>query len=240
MTALVELETAGGKQQVRIFSLRGCHLIGMLARTAIAKQFRAWVLDVLEKYTRPIRRLTSQATKKALPGGLTCEQQDAIKALVRSRVDALPENQRAKAAICCWSSLKSKFGCTYKAIPPEYFGEALSLVARLPLEGELLPPPRKPVKTYHYPRKLLEQPHFTTPKIPASLGVSMLANTKEFVSPLFALLNELRTDGHDISSPWDEAIAMREAIQRADKAMEEITSLMWVSRFDYASTAGNT
>ncbi|WP_153248767.1 BRO-N domain-containing protein [Candidatus Methylospira mobilis] len=26
MTALIELDTAGGKQQVRIFSLRGCHL----------------------------------------------------------------------------------------------------------------------------------------------------------------------------------------------------------------------
>ncbi|MFW1869223.1 Bro-N domain-containing protein [Acinetobacter sp. ULE_I024] len=34
---------------MRIFSLRGCHLIAMLARTAIAKQFRKWVLDVLDK-----------------------------------------------------------------------------------------------------------------------------------------------------------------------------------------------
>lgn len=34
---------------MRIFSLRGCHLIAMLARTEIAKQFRKWVLDVLDK-----------------------------------------------------------------------------------------------------------------------------------------------------------------------------------------------
>lgn len=34
---------------MRIFSLRGCHLIAMLARTAIAKQFRKWVLDILDK-----------------------------------------------------------------------------------------------------------------------------------------------------------------------------------------------
>ncbi|MDO9859048.1 hypothetical protein Q7453_11990, partial [Glaesserella parasuis] len=27
MTALIELQTAGGKQQVRVFSLRGAHLI---------------------------------------------------------------------------------------------------------------------------------------------------------------------------------------------------------------------
>lgn len=52
MTALVELQTAGGKQQVRIFSPRGCWLIGMFARTAKAKAFRRWVLDVLEREAR--------------------------------------------------------------------------------------------------------------------------------------------------------------------------------------------
>lgn len=49
MTQVIELPTAGGKQQVRVFSLRGCHLLGMLARTKAAKEFRHWVLDVLEK-----------------------------------------------------------------------------------------------------------------------------------------------------------------------------------------------
>jgi len=49
MTQVIELPTAGGKQQVRVFSLRGCHLLGMLARTKTAKEFRRWVLDVLEK-----------------------------------------------------------------------------------------------------------------------------------------------------------------------------------------------
>jgi prophage antirepressor-like protein len=34
---------------MRIFSLRGCHLIAMFARTPVAKEFRKWVLDVLEK-----------------------------------------------------------------------------------------------------------------------------------------------------------------------------------------------
>jgi prophage antirepressor-like protein len=48
LTQLVELDTAGGRQQVRIFSPRGCYLLGMLARTERAKSFRAWVLDVLE------------------------------------------------------------------------------------------------------------------------------------------------------------------------------------------------
>ena len=53
MTSLVKLhprnEDAGQMREVRIFSLRGCHLLGMFARTAIAKEFRKWALDVLDQ-----------------------------------------------------------------------------------------------------------------------------------------------------------------------------------------------
>lgn len=80
----------------------------------------------------------SRRKQKALPNGLTLEQQDAIKGLVKARVDALTPDRRAKAAITCWSALKSKFGCTYKEIAPEYFTDAASLVARVPLEGEYI------------------------------------------------------------------------------------------------------
>ncbi|MFK6084126.1 BRO family protein [Acinetobacter baumannii] len=34
----------------RIFNSRGCHLITFFARTTVAKQFRKWVLDVLDKH----------------------------------------------------------------------------------------------------------------------------------------------------------------------------------------------
>lgn len=49
LTRLVKLGTAGGKQLVRIFSLRGAHLLAMFARTDVAKAFRVWVLDILER-----------------------------------------------------------------------------------------------------------------------------------------------------------------------------------------------
>lgn len=48
MTTVIDLPTAGGVQKVRVFSLRGAHLIGMLARTKKAKAFRRWVLDILD------------------------------------------------------------------------------------------------------------------------------------------------------------------------------------------------
>ena len=36
-------------KMIRIFSLRGCHLIAMFSKTDIAKQFRKWVLDILDR-----------------------------------------------------------------------------------------------------------------------------------------------------------------------------------------------
>lgn len=53
MTRLVETKTNGGLQSIRVFSLRGCHLIAMFAKTAIAKEFRKWVLDILDREVQP-------------------------------------------------------------------------------------------------------------------------------------------------------------------------------------------
>lgn len=66
MTQLIELETAGGAQQVRVFSLRGAHLLGMLARTERAKEFRRWVLDVLEEKSKQQNSLTTRYHKTML------------------------------------------------------------------------------------------------------------------------------------------------------------------------------
>ncbi|HFW4698019.1 TPA: Bro-N domain-containing protein [Salmonella enterica subsp. enterica serovar Mississippi] len=50
MTQVVESTTSGNyRKKVRIFSLRGAHLIAMFARTPVAKEFRRWVLDILDK-----------------------------------------------------------------------------------------------------------------------------------------------------------------------------------------------
>ncbi|MGX8941919.1 BRO-N domain-containing protein [Symbiopectobacterium sp. Eva_TO] len=53
MTAVIKLPDANGDMQnTRIFSLRGAHLIAMFANTPIAKEFRKWVLDILDKETK--------------------------------------------------------------------------------------------------------------------------------------------------------------------------------------------
>ncbi|APM54846.1 Phage anti-repressor protein [Klebsiella pneumoniae] len=49
MTQVIESVTSGNyRKKVRVFSLRGAHLIAMFARTDVAKEFRRWVLDILD------------------------------------------------------------------------------------------------------------------------------------------------------------------------------------------------
>lgn len=50
MTQVIESVTSGNyRKKVRVFSLRGAHLIAMFARTCVAKEFRRWVLDILDR-----------------------------------------------------------------------------------------------------------------------------------------------------------------------------------------------
>lgn len=49
MSVVINLSTTDTPAPSRIFSLRGCHLVAMFARTPVSKAFRRWVLDVLDK-----------------------------------------------------------------------------------------------------------------------------------------------------------------------------------------------
>lgn len=54
MSMVIKMKTNGinnnlREKSVRVFSLRGCHLIAMFATTDKAKSFRKWVLDVLDR-----------------------------------------------------------------------------------------------------------------------------------------------------------------------------------------------
>ncbi|AMW78861.1 hypothetical protein AMD27_08210 [Acinetobacter sp. TGL-Y2] len=64
---------------IRIFSLRGCHLIAMFSKTDIAKQFRKWVLDVLDKET-----LQQQIDTRVK---INSEQQAELKEIVDRRCE---------------------------------------------------------------------------------------------------------------------------------------------------------
>ena len=129
MTALVEMQTAGGIQKVRIFSLRGAHLIAMFARTKIAKEFRKWVLDVLDKEVRK--------TTALLPNTITPEQQQAIQSAVQQAHHRTGLHWQE-----IYRQLKSAFKVAkYDQIPQSQFGNAMAFIMNL--QPIALPPVEK-------------------------------------------------------------------------------------------------
>lgn len=129
MTALVEMKTAGGIQKVRIFSLRGAHLIAMFARTKIAKEFRKWVLDVLDKEVRK--------TTALLPNTITPEQQQAIQSAVQQAHHRTGLHWQE-----IYRQLKSAFKVAkYDQLPQDQFGNAMAFIMNL--QPIALPPVEK-------------------------------------------------------------------------------------------------
>jgi phage anti-repressor protein len=124
--------------------------LGMIERNDKGRQIRRYFLD-MEKVahqlsTNPLQ-LPEAKTKKAIAGGLSLDQQDTIKALVKSRAEGLPKDKQAGAIIKQWSAIKKKYGMSYKEVAPENFVNIISLITRLPIDGELVEKSPIPTET---------------------------------------------------------------------------------------------
>lgn len=134
------------RRKARIFSLRGCHLVAMFARTPVAKAFRRWVLDVLDKLDAEQHAASSSPDDFTSPLSLTpstTEDRKPLRALVGSwaQVSGLP-------FAACWNQLKAAFNlANIKELPQEWIPDALAWVQAkidalpkaLPLQPERLP-----------------------------------------------------------------------------------------------------
>jgi len=119
-----QIDGLGGNQGLqtgsRIFSLRGCHLIAMFSKTAIAKQFRVWVLDILDKeVTKAQPLLESPTITKAQTGELF------------TRVKLIAgESGKIRSAI--WSRFQNHYHLSsYKDLPADKYEDALVYLDRL-------------------------------------------------------------------------------------------------------------
>lgn len=112
----------------------GLYALVLRSRKPEARTFAKWVTsEVL-----PAIRKTGKFDVKTSSGPLTEEMRSIIKAMVIERAKSLPVDQQAGAIIKAWSALKTHFGKGYKEIPVDQFAEALSLVARMQVEWELV------------------------------------------------------------------------------------------------------
>ncbi|WP_395839891.1 Rha family transcriptional regulator, partial [Edwardsiella tarda] len=172
-------------------------VMGFTGKRAAA--FKEAYIAEFNRMEAQLLQKTTSRNLKALPDKLTPEQQSAIKELVKSRVEAIAQDKRAKAAITMWSALKSHFGVTYKDIHQNQFIEALSLAARIPLEGEYLskaPAAALDQARYNFPAETAD-PHdrkfgnaWITPRV-------ILDERNR--APELELLEVLEHDGYDVT-----------------------------------------
>ena len=133
MTALIEIQTAGGMQKVRVFSLRGTHLIAMFARAKIAKEFRKWVLDILDEEVKKSTAL--------LPSTITPEQQQAIQSAVQQAHHRTGLHWQE-----IYRQLKAMFHIAkYDQLPQDQFGNAMAFIMNL--QPIALPVPKPKIYT---------------------------------------------------------------------------------------------
>lgn len=100
--SVVSSKTKGLTAKIRIFSLRGCHLLAMFARTDIAKAFRVWVLDILERETKTTshqRTPLRKACDRLAVGNMLIS--DAYKIVTNhynvDHIDQIPESKLPEA-----------------------------------------------------------------------------------------------------------------------------------------------
>lgn len=121
------------------FTLRGCHLLAMFARTPVAKSFRRWVLDVLDKLAEQ-ERARHAAEAKELPDVSRLSTPDSRKPL-RSLVRAWAQIAGVHYG-ALWPQVKAHFQLSrIDDLPESWIPDALAFVqSKIDQCGKALPP----------------------------------------------------------------------------------------------------
>lgn len=160
--------------KARIFSLRGCHLVAMFARTPVAKAFRRWVLDVLDKLDAEQHAALSSPTPDDFTSPLSLTPSSVadrkpLRALVGSwaQVSGLP-------FAACWNQLKAAFQlANIKELPQEWIPDALAWVqARIDALPKALPP--QPERLPLYRNGCFYPPHRDRSHVPGPQEAALL------------------------------------------------------------------
>ena len=177
-----------------------------------AETAQSFEISVTDEFIPDIRKHERHTSSQA-DCFISSNQQSALQQIL---------SQRAGGSDVVTTEIRNRFNEHFKVgsfdqLTEERFVDAVVFLAAIPIHESF------PSARYQYPRALFNQPYFVAPSSDhACLSLSMLSNPAQFKSPLMSLLNQLRNEGHDVSAPLDEAIAMRMAMRQTNKVMDEI------------------
>lgn len=161
MTQLVEITAQpqnGAEGRARIFSLRGCHLLAMFARTPVAKAFRKWVLDVIEQYGDRVPAAEPVMLNDEL---ISASERAELKLIVDAKLSTYPAAVQGKARAEIWAKFNRHFRIAeYKQLPARLMPEAreflLSVRVRainaIPTAESAIPYPALPASSVYAAR----------------------------------------------------------------------------------------
>lgn len=130
MTTTIELMVGVTPQVTRIFSLRGCHLLAMFARTPVAKAFRVWVLDVLDKLN------AERSDAVPTSGPLSPSHRSELKGIVDAKLSTYPASVQGKARSEIWTRFNRHFRIAeYAQLPAERMAEARDYLIELEVKA---------------------------------------------------------------------------------------------------------
>lgn len=165
MTQLIENSAEiqfGSEGRSRIFSLRGCHLLAMFARTPVAKAFRKWVLDVIEQYGDRVPVAEPVTLNDEL---ISASERAELKLIVDAKLSTYPAAVQGKARAEIWAKFNRHFRIAeYKQLPARLMPEAreflLSVRVRainaIPTAESAIPYPSLPVASSLYRDRVRE------------------------------------------------------------------------------------
>ena len=129
MSVVINSSTTGIPVMTRIFSLRGCHLLAMFARTPVAKAFRRWVLDVIEQYGDRVP-VAHPVTLNEAP--ISPEQRAELKLIVDTKVGMVPKAVQRRAYKEIWTRFNRHFHIAeYKQLPCSHMDEARDFLLKM-------------------------------------------------------------------------------------------------------------
>ena len=152
----------GSEGRSRIFSLRGCHLLAMFARTPVAKAFRKWVLDVIEQYGDRVPVAEPVTLNDEL---ISASERAELKLIVDAKLSTYPAAVQGKARAEIWAKFNRHFRIAeYKQLPARLMPEAreflLSVRVRainaIPTAESVIPYPALPVASSLYRDRVRE------------------------------------------------------------------------------------
>lgn len=122
MSVVINSSTTGIPVMTRIFSLRGCHLLAMFARTPVAKAFRKWVLDVIEQYGDRVPVEQPVTLNDEL---ISAAERAELKLIVDAKLSTYPAAVQGKARAEIWAKHNRHFRIAeYSQLPARLMPEA--------------------------------------------------------------------------------------------------------------------